>query len=796
MKIWRGRMAIDVQTTRMRRGSTVWLPPDKLKEAQQQEEDKIPRFTIIIPTLNNYDDICIAFNSVYSQLGKHDNIVVADQGSTDGTQPDTFAADPRIVYVKYPKAKKMEIINFTIVNVVQTRYVLLLDSKSFLQKGVLNKLRESLGKKPISTLIMFKNVGIQKGQIGQIVDYPRVKPSPPPTTTTTITPTSKLMPSVYSFSSGYVFQKSDAIRAGLFIINNDFYAPGIFMEKMKRLGCSISYRDEFVVNTVYTDIKAEEWTEEHKQVFESIVDKSYSGYKINGAMDPISIIILDKQSDVEGLINQVRVPNDEVKMIGTSSPGTIVKKFDDEVKGSKHDRIMVIGGKNPEPIYDPITNLRLLFDRNRVLTSGVERGINCTIFSKHLYRKPSSRMDEASIEKIINEIAKRARCSIDLTDLIIHPSRIQTQTVMKGGNVIEEPVRNVQAERRRKKQTIYVPKGRKGKVKKEIDRPPPKTYEKVGIPQYSMKWKRVSDLPGIPGIRNREPKILFICDVEGWAWHYKSMQLKKYLSNEFSIDIIWLIGPGARAIKPRTYDLYVTFGYSYIDYLKDVSPRKKITGITAHRPHSVLQPQMQKAAVVHANSMMLFRELKTMHSIVYYVPNGVDEEMFYPEKPIPDYRDNIVVGHVGKLSVMKGQEQFIKPAVQQSGAVPLFHFNDYTNALPISQMPDIYQDMDVFIVASTEDGTPNPALEAAACGRPIISNAIGNMPELIKNGYNGFIVEKRIGAYVEKINYLRNNRNKLIEMGKNARKTIEEEWTWKIQSEHWRRMFREVLGLI
>ena len=774
-----------IQTTRIRRGSSVWLPPEEVKRVRIEEENMIPRFTVIIPTSNQYDAVCNSFNSVYQQLGKFDNIIIADQGSNDGTQPDTFAADPRVFFLRYPKAKKMDVINFAILNVVQTRYVMLLDPRSFLQKGVLEGLRDSLGNKPVSTLIMCKNQATQKGLIGQIVDYP----------SSNIGPTSKVLPSVYSYT-GYVFQKVDAIRAGLFANTNDFYAPGLFMDKMKRLGCSISYRDTFTVNTVYPDFGKVKWTEDNKEILDNLIETGLSGgFKFNG-MNPISILVMDKQApDIQRLLSQVKIPNDEIKTL-IVTPETLVKRFSDEVKNTKYDRVMVIQGSNPEPTYDPITNLRLLFDKNRVLTSGVERGIKCTIFPKQLYHKPSLRMAQPTVDKILSEVAKKNRRAVELTDLILHPSKIQTQTVVKNGNTIEVPVRDVQAERRkkRKRSTIYVPKGRKKKVKKTIEKPPGR-YETVGIPQYSMKWNKVDKLPSIPGIQNRAPKILFICDVEGWAWHYKSLQLKKYLGDEFNIDIIWLIGPGARAIQPKKYDLYFTFGYSYIDYLKNVSPRKKITGITAHRPFSVLQPQMQKAAVVHANSMMLYRELKQMHKIVYYVPNGVDEELFYPYEPIPEERNNIVVGHVGKLSVMKGQEQFIKPAIERAAAVPLFHFNDYTNAVPIENMPNVYQDMDVFIVASQEDGTPNPALEAAACGRPIISNPIGNMPEFIKNGYNGFLVEKNINAYVEKINFLRENRDKLIEMGKNARKTVEEEWTWKIQAERYRKMFKEVLGI-
>jgi glycosyltransferase involved in cell wall biosynthesis len=43
---------------------------------------------------------------------------------------------------------------------------------------------------------------------------------------------------------------------------------------------------------------------------------------------------------------------------------------------------------------------------------------------------------------------------------------------------------------------------------------------------------------------------------------------------------------------------------------------------------------------------------------------------------------------------------------------------------------------------------------------------------------------KKTNAYVEKINYFKKNRDELIRMGNNARKSIEEGWTWKIQAEN------------
>lgn len=294
-----------------------------------------------------------------------------------------------------------------------------------------------------------------------------------------------------------------------------------------------------------------------------------------------------------------------------------------------------------------------------------------------------------------------------------------------------------------------------------------------------------------------KPKILFICDVKGWAWWIKSEYIKRYISDEFDVDIVHVIGDGStpmNIIDQNKYDFYFTYGFSYIDFLYRVPMNKKATGVTAHRNKNVIFPKMKLAGHVHANSILLLKELMSMgFKDTFYLPNGVDEELFKITNPIKEDGE-LMVGHVGKESPHKGQREFIIPAINAAGVRSVTNLRTYKDKLPHHEMPQIYNQMDVFVVASDEDGTPNPALEAAACGRPIISNNIGNMPEFIEDGYNGFIVPKSIDAYVEKIDYFKKNRKELIRMGENARKTVLENWTWKKQSENYREMFRKIFG--
>jgi len=300
---------------------------------------------------------------------------------------------------------------------------------------------------------------------------------------------------------------------------------------------------------------------------------------------------------------------------------------------------------------------------------------------------------------------------------------------------------------------------------------------------------------------SRKPRIVLLSDVKGWAWWKKSVEIKRYLSDEFDIDIINIL-ESKTGINVKDYDLYFTYGWSYIGNIRAVPIERRISGVTAHKDgaffNNTIIPQMKQVSWYHANSILLKNELERAGvGKVFYVPNGVDETVFHEKKSIPKERDNLVVLHVGKKcghgTDAKGHKRFIEPSCMKASVRYIGHYNNYKTALPTEKIVDLYQQADVCIIASQTDGTPNMGLESAACGRAVISNRIGNMPEFIVDGYNGFLVERDVNKYVEKLIYLKNNRDKLIEMGKNARKTVEESWTWKIQAENYRKMFQTIL---
>lgn len=58
-------------------------------------------------------------------------------------------------------------------------------------------------------------------------------------------------------------------------------------------------------------------------------------------------------------------------------------------------------------------------------------------------------------------------------------------------------------------------------------------------------------------------------------------------------------------------------------------------------------------------------------------------------------------------------------------------------------IPEYMAASDVFVLPSLSEGLPVVSLEAMASGLPIVATKIGGLPEIIKEGENGFLVEPR-----------------------------------------------------
>jgi len=80
---------------------------------------------------------------------------------------------------------------------------------------------------------------------------------------------------------------------------------------------------------------------------------------------------------------------------------------------------------------------------------------------------------------------------------------------------------------------------------------------------------------------------------------------------------------------------------------------------------------------------------------------------------------------------------------------------------------------DVYILPSYNEGLPVSILEAMAYGLPVISTPIGGIPEVVREGINGFLVEPgNTQEIADRIGKMVNSRELAAEMGKASLQTV------------------------
>ncbi|QLE56091.1 glycosyltransferase family 4 protein [Nostoc sp. TCL26-01] len=105
-------------------------------------------------------------------------------------------------------------------------------------------------------------------------------------------------------------------------------------------------------------------------------------------------------------------------------------------------------------------------------------------------------------------------------------------------------------------------------------------------------------------------------------------------------------------------------------------------------------------------------------------------------------------------------------------------FWDFSSADPTQ----VFGKSSVLVLPSVEDGFGLVALEAMACGLPVIVTSQCGAADVVENGVNGFIVPPRDPeAIAQKLTFLADNETTRIAMGKAARITAEQQTSERYQ---------------
>lgn len=102
----------------------------------------------------------------------------------------------------------------------------------------------------------------------------------------------------------------------------------------------------------------------------------------------------------------------------------------------------------------------------------------------------------------------------------------------------------------------------------------------------------------------------------------------------------------------------------------------------------------------------------------------------------------------------------------------------------------VYSAADIFVIPSLEDNFPNTVIESMACGTPVVGFSIGGVLDMVRPGETGLSVKARDAEQLAKqIKWMIYHSKERKQMGLNARKLIEQEYTLEIQAKRYQELY-------
>lgn len=292
-------------------------------------------------------------------------------------------------------------------------------------------------------------------------------------------------------------------------------------------------------------------------------------------------------------------------------------------------------------------------------------------------------------------------------------------------------------------------------------------------------------------------RVVFLVDCEDWAYGSIARSVIDELRHDYDFRLYFLDKdrPDLRRLDPDI--VYVSYwGETY--HQRFLLPPKNIVREVASlrwlegspgpmQPIDFAARYLNDAGSIVAPSLEICRLFRSNGIEVHHCPNGIDTKLFHG-RPAPS--GPLKVGWVGNpKDPQKGFEELVLPAVEG------FSFRYSSGSWSQRQVADFYGDIDVLVIASSSEGQPLPLIEGMASGVFPVATRVGIVPELVRNGENGLIVDRSIGDIRDALEWCQDNLDKIRSRRELISSEIVETRDWHVVAPHFDRIFRSVLAM-
>jgi D-inositol-3-phosphate glycosyltransferase len=219
--------------------------------------------------------------------------------------------------------------------------------------------------------------------------------------------------------------------------------------------------------------------------------------------------------------------------------------------------------------------------------------------------------------------------------------------------------------------------------------------------------------------------------------------------------------------------------------ISEAEPRERIR----HERNAVRRADAIVTASDHERAV-LARYYDADEARMHTIPCGIDLELFHPRDRAAARRalgieaDVPVLLWVGRLEKLKGVDILIQALAEvetpdtrllivggdaqadglraeleeQARTAGVHQRVRFEGAVPHDQLPYYYSAADICVVPSYYESFGLVAVEALACGTPVVASRVGGLVSTITDGVNGYLIPWRCpGPFAEKLDVLLNN---------------------------------------